>query len=91
MVENLREGNILEEYLLVIIFGAVGVLESEPMLFFSLSSEDKEDRTLGEGFLKAEEGEILLKRVPCNAVSLESFSRMNLLSSSRTSSRKDIK
>jgi len=31
------------------------------MLSFSLSSEEKEDRTLEEGFLKAEKAETILK------------------------------
>ena len=61
VVENLREGNLLEESLPVTIFEAVGVLGSELMLFSSLSSEEKKDRILGEEFLKAEEGETLLK------------------------------
>jgi len=37
------------------------MLRSEPTLSSSLSSEEDEDKTSGEGFLEAEETEILLK------------------------------
>jgi len=57
----LREGSLLEESLPVIILGAVGILESEPILFFSLSPEEDEDKASGEGFLEAEEAETLLE------------------------------
>jgi len=51
----------LEESLLVVILGAVGILGSEPMLSSSLSPEEDEDRASEEGFLEAEEAEILLE------------------------------
>jgi len=57
----LRGGSFLEESLPVIIFGAVGVLGSEPILSSSLSSEEDEDKASGEGFLEAEEAETLLE------------------------------
>jgi len=58
----LRGGSLLEESLPVITLGAVGVLGSEPTLFFSLSPEENEDKASGEGFLKTEEAEILLEK-----------------------------
>ena len=59
--ESLREGSLLEESLLVITLGAVGVLGSEPTLSSSLSPEKDEDKASGEGFLEAEEAETLLE------------------------------
>ena len=56
-----REDNFLEESLSVVTLGTVGILESEPMLSFSLSPEENEDKASGERFLKAEEAETLLK------------------------------
>ena len=58
---SLRGGSLLEESLPVITFGAVGVLESEPTLSFSLSLEEDKDKASGEGFLEAEEAETLLE------------------------------
>ena len=58
---SLRGGSLLEESLSVITLGTVGVLESEPMLSFSLSPEEDKDRASGEGSLEAEEAEILLE------------------------------
>ena len=51
---SLRGGSFLEESLPIITLGAVGVLESEPTLFSSLSLEEDEDKALGEGFLEIE-------------------------------------
>jgi len=59
--ESFREGNLLEESLLVVTLGVVGNLGSEPMLSSSLSPEEDEDRASGEGFLKTEEAKILLE------------------------------
>ena len=58
---SLRGGSLLEESLPVITLGAVGVLESEPTLSFSLSLEEDKDKASGEGFLEAEEAETLLE------------------------------
>ena len=60
-VGSFREGNLLEESLSVVTLGAVGILRLEPMLSFSLSPEEDEDRASEEGFLEAEETETLLK------------------------------
>ena len=60
-VGSLREGSFLKESLLVITLGTVGVLGSEPTLSSSLSPEEDEDKASGEGFLEAEEAEILLE------------------------------
>jgi len=51
----------LKESLPVVTLETVGVLGSEPTLFSSLSPEEDEDKALGEGFLEAEEAEILLE------------------------------
>jgi len=59
--ESLRGSSFLEESLPVITLGTVGVLESEPKLFSSLSPEEEEDRTSGEGFLETEETETLME------------------------------
>ena len=56
-----REGNLLEESLPVVTLGAVGILGSEPTLSSSLSPEKDEDKASGEGFLEADETEILLE------------------------------
>jgi len=58
---SLRGGSLLEESLLVITFGAVGILGSEPTLSSSLSPKEDEDKASGEGFLEAEEAETLLE------------------------------
>jgi len=58
---SFREGNLLEESLLVVTLEVVGVLGSEPTLSSSLSPEEDEDRASGEGFLEAEEAETLLE------------------------------
>ena len=58
---SFRKGTLLEESLLVVIFGAVGILGSEPMLSSLLSPEEDEDKASGEGFLEAEEAETLLE------------------------------
>jgi len=58
---SFREGNLLEESLLVVTLGAVGILRSELMLFSSLSPEEDEDKASGEGFLEVEEAETLLE------------------------------
>ena len=58
---SLRGGSFLKESLLVITLGAVGVLGSEPILSFSLSPEEDEDKASGEGFLEAEKAETLLE------------------------------
>ena len=55
---SFREGNLLEESLLVVTLGVVGVLGSEPTLSSSLSPEENEDKASGEGFLEAEETEL---------------------------------
>jgi len=59
---SLRGGSFLKESLLVIILGAVGILESEPTLSSSLSPEENEYKASGEGFLEAEEAETLLEK-----------------------------
>ena len=59
--ESLRGGSFLKKSLPVITFGAVSVLESEPTLSSSLSPEEDEDKTSGEGFLEPEEAETLLE------------------------------
>ena len=58
---SLREGSLLEKSLPVITLGAVGILESEPILSSSLSPEKDEDKASEEGFLETEEAEILLE------------------------------
>ena len=58
---SFRKGTLLEESLLVVIFGAVGILGSEPMLSSLLSPEEDEDKASGKGFLEAEEAKILLE------------------------------
>jgi len=58
---SFREGNLLEESLPVVTFGAVGILGSEPTLSSSLSPEEDEDRASGKGFLEVEEAETLLE------------------------------
>ena len=58
---SFREGSLLKESLPVVTLGAVGILGSEPVLSFSLSPEEDEDKASGEGFLEAEEAEILLE------------------------------
>ena len=60
-VGSFREGNLLKESLSVVTLGVVGILRLEPMLSFSLSPEEDEDRASEEGFLEAEEAETLLK------------------------------
>jgi len=85
--ESLRGGSFLKESLPVITLGAVGVLGSEPTLSSSLSPEEDENKASGEGFLEAEEAETLLEE----PMSLEPSPGVNLLSSSRTGSREEIK
>ena len=58
---SFRKGSLLKESLPVVTLGAVGILESEPMLSSSLSPEEDEDKASGEGFLEAEEAETLLE------------------------------
>jgi len=58
---SFREDTFLEESLPVVALGVVGVLESSPMLSSSLSPEEDEEKTSGEGFLEAEEAETLLE------------------------------
>ena len=58
---SLKEGSFLKESLPIITLGAVGVLRSEPTLSSSLSPEEDEDKTSGEGFLEAKEAETLLE------------------------------
>ena len=58
---SFREGNLLEESLSVVTFGAVGILGLEPTLSSLLSPEEDEDKASGEGFLEAEEAETLLE------------------------------
>ena len=58
---SFKGGSLLEESLLIITLGAVGVLGSEPTLFSSLSPEEDEDKASGKGFLEAEEAETLLE------------------------------
>jgi len=58
---SFRKDNLLEESLLVVTLGAVGILESEPILSSSLSPEKDEDRASGEGFFEAEKAETLLE------------------------------
>ena len=58
---SLRGGSLLEESLPVITLRAVGILGLEPTLSSSLFPEEDEDKALGEGFLEAEEAEILLE------------------------------
>jgi len=58
---SFRGGSLLEESLPVIILGAVGILESEPTLFSSLSPEEDKDIISGEGFLVTEVAETLLE------------------------------
>jgi len=84
---SLRGGSFLEESLPITTLGAVDVLGLEPKLSFSLSSEEEENRTSGEGFLEAEEVETLLEE----PMSLEPSPGVNLLFSSRTGSREEIK
>ena len=61
MAESLREDTFLKESLPIVILRIVGILESEPILSFSLSS--KEDKAIASEviFLDAEEAEILFK------------------------------
>ena len=59
---SFREGNFLEESLLVITLGAVGVLGSEPTLSSSLSPKEDEDKASGERFFEAEKAETLLEK-----------------------------
>ena len=56
-----KTGRLVYDSLPVIILGAVGVLGSEPTLSSSLSPEEDEDKASREGFLEAEEAEILLE------------------------------
>ena len=56
----MRRGTLLKS-LLVTTLGTVGVLELEPKLSSSLSSEKEKDRILGEGFLETQEVETLLE------------------------------
>ena len=58
---SFRKDTFLEESLPVVALGVVGVLESSPMLSSSLSPEEDEEKTSGEGFLEAEEAETLLE------------------------------
>jgi len=58
---SLRGGSFLEESLPIITLGAVGILGSKPTSSFLLSSEEDEDKALGEGFLNAEEVKTLLE------------------------------
>jgi len=58
---SFREGNLLEESLLVVTLGVVGILGLELTLFSSLSPEEDEDKASGEGFLETDEVETLLK------------------------------
>jgi len=59
-IGSLRGGTFLES-LPVTILRTVSILESEPKLSFSLSSEEEEDRTLRDRFLEVKETEILLE------------------------------
>ena len=61
VAESLREDTFLEKSLSIVILGAVDILESEPMSFFSLSPEDTAT-ALGETFLEIEEVETLLEK-----------------------------
>jgi len=62
VAKSFREYNLLKESLPVIIFGAVGILESEPILSFSLYLNKDEDKDLVEWFLETKETKILLKK-----------------------------
>ena len=59
---SFRKGNLLEESLPIVTLRIVGILESEPTLFSSLSSKENEDKASGEGFLEAEKAETLLEK-----------------------------
>ena len=59
--ESFKEGSLLEVSLPVITLEAVGVLESELILFSLLFPEEDENRASGEGFLEVEEAETLLE------------------------------
>ena len=52
----------MKKSLSVVIFGAVGILEFEPMLFSLLSSEKNKAKASGETFLKIEEIKILFEK-----------------------------
>jgi len=58
---SFKGDNLLEESLPVITLGAVGIIESESTLSFSLSPKENEDKASGEGFLEADEAEMLLE------------------------------
>jgi len=60
-VGSVKEGSLLKESLPVITLRAVGILGSEPTLFFLLSPEEDDNKASGEGFLEAEEAETLLE------------------------------
>jgi len=51
----------LEESLLIVTLGTVGILGSDLTLSSSLSPEENEDKASGEEFLKTEEAETLLE------------------------------
>ena len=61
VARSFRKGNLLEESLHIVTLRAVGILESEPTLFSSLSSKEDEDKASGEGFFEAEKAETLLE------------------------------
>jgi len=52
----------LEKSLLIVTFGAVGILESKLISFFLLSSRKNNVKALEEVLLKIEEAKILLKK-----------------------------
>jgi len=52
----------LEKSLLIVTFGAVGILESELISFFLLSPRKNNVKALEEVLLKIEEAKILLKK-----------------------------
>ena len=51
----------MEESLLVVTLGAVGILESESMSSSSLSPKEDKAKASGEAFLEAEEAETLFE------------------------------
>jgi len=71
-VESLKEDSTLEKSLLVVTLGAVDILESEPILFSSLSSKDKA-KTSEEAFLEIEEVGMLFENLTLLLYSLPRY------------------
>jgi len=61
VVESLRKGTLSEGSLFIATLEVVGILNSEPIFFSLLSSEENITTASGETFLKVEKAETLLK------------------------------